>query len=293
MRRGKICLTAALLALLCACLAPGGEEQDGLFLWFATPDFQQTTQVSSALDVCPYEGEKTVPALLEALLAGPEEDAGLASPIPPGVELVEWKMDGRVAEVELSPPYGELSGIDRTLADACVALTLAQADGVDGVRIRCGGREDWRVLRAEDVLFSGAEDVPVDVPVTLYFRREGGNTLDTELRVFRLTEEETPAKAVLEALIAGPQTEGLTALLPPSTAVLSAGLDDGVCYANLSFALVEDMPEGETEQRLVILSIVETLCSLDKVEQVQIMVEGQLLERYGGQEVAGPLHPSP
>ena len=280
MKKWTVCL-AALLALLCACAAQGGEEQDGLRLWFAVPSFQQTTQVSSALGSCPYEGDGTVPELMAALLSGPEEDAGLASPIPPGVELVNWAMDGRVAEVELSALYAGLSGIDRTLADACITLTLVQVDGVDGVRIRCsGGREDWRVLRAEDVLFSGAEEEPVDVPATLYFRRTGGSALTGELRVFRLTEEETPAKAVLEALIAGPEDEELEGLLPPEAAVLSAGLDDGVCYANLSSALLEHVPEGEAEQRLVISSIVETLCSLDTVERVQILIEGELLDTF-------------
>lgn len=145
------------------------------------------------------------------------------------------------------------------------------------------------MLRAEDVLFSGAEEEPVDVPATLYFRRVGGDTLGSELRVFRLTEDETPAKAVLEALAAGPEDSGLEALLPPDLAVLSAGLDDGVCYANLSADLLENMPGDRAGQELVVWSIVETLCSLDKVEQVQILVEGQLLERYGGVELPGPL----
>lgn len=287
-KTAAILLAGMLAAALAACAVQ--EEGDGLRLWFAASGVQQTAQASQALDTCPFLGEETVPALMEGLLAGPGGDTGLASPIPQGVELAGWSVDGRTAQVELSGPYGELAGIDRTLADACITLTLTQLGGVDAVRILCGGgRGDWRVLRAEDVLFSGAEEEPVDVPATLYFRRVGGDTLGSELRVFRLTEDETPAKAVLEALAAGPEDSGLEALLPPDLAVLSAGLDDGVCYANLSADLLENMSGDRAGQELVVWSIVETLCSLDKVEQVQILVEGQLLERYGGVELPGPL----
>ena len=290
----KVCalLTAALLALLCAC-APESGETGGLRLWFAIPGVQQTVQAVSALDTCAYQGEETVPALMEALLSGPGEDEiGLVSPIPAEVELLGWAMDGRVAEVELSAAYGGLSGIDRTLADYCVTLTLTQLGWVDGVRILCGrGWEDYRVLRTGDVVFSGAEEEPVDVPATLYFRRTGSGALGAELRVFRLTEDEAPAKAVLEALVRGPEDAGLEGLLPPGLTVLSAGLADGVCYANLSAVFLEEIPSGRAEQELLVSSIVETLCSLDQVDGVQILVEGQLLERYGDLTLAGPLRP--
>ena len=291
MKRGcALLISAALLALLWAC-APESGGADGLLLWFAVPDAQQTAQAASALGTCAYQGEGSVPAMMEALLSGPGED-GLVNLIPADTELLAWTMDGRVAQVELSDPYGGLSGVDRTLADYCVTLTLTQLGGVDGVRILCGrGWEDYRVLRTGDVVFSGAEEEPVDVPATLYFHRAGSGALGAELRVFRLTEDEAPAKAVLEALVRGPRDAGLEALLPPELTVLSAGLADGVCYANLSAAFLEEIPSGGAEQELLISSIVETLCSLDQVDGVQILVEGQLLERYGDLTLAGPLRP--
>ena len=199
---------------------------------------------------------------------------------------LEYNIDGPG-----DPEYGGLEGIDRTLADYCVALTLCQLPAVDGVRLSAGGGEG-RLLRAGDAIFSGAEEEPVDVTAALYFRRAGGNTLGYELRVFRLTEEETPARAVLEALISGPRDEGLSALLPPELTVRAAWVDDGVCYADLSGALLAAPPEQAEEQELLITSIVETLCSLDKVEQVRLLVEGEALTAYGGLDLSGPLLPA-
>ena len=57
-------------------------------------------------------------------------------------------------------------------------------------------------------------------------------------------------------------------------------------------ALLAAIPDSPEEQELVISSIVETLCSLDKVEQVQLLVEGEPLTAYGGLDLSGPLLPA-
>lgn len=290
MRRGVcVLLAAALLALATACSPRTEAEEDGLRLWFATPGMEQSLDVSAALGSCPYEGEGSVPALLAALLAEPPADSGLVRLIPQGARVERWSVENRVAVVELSDEYGALTGIDRTIADYCVALTLCQLPGIDGARLLAGESGEGRLLRAGDAIFSGAEEEPVDVTAALYFQRAGSLTLGYELRVFRLTEEEAPAKAVLEALISGPEDEGLSALLPPELTVRSVWVDDGVCYADLSAELLAAPPESAEEQELVISSLVETLCSLDKVEQVQLLVEGEPLTAYGGLDLSGPL----
>ena len=281
-----------LLALLTACRPQGAAGEDGLRLWFAVPGDRQSREVTAALGSVPYTGTQSVPALLTALLSGPPPDIELVSLIPPGTEIVSWSVESRTAHVGLSADYARLSGIDRTIADYCVTLTLCQLPGVDRVELSAGG-ESGRLLRTGDVIFSGAEEEPVDVPASLYFRRAGSPSLTFELRVFRLTEEETPARAVLEALAAGPQDEGLVGLLPQELTVRAIWVDDGVCYADLSDALLAAAPDSPEEQELVISSIVDTLCSMDKVDQVQLRVEGEPLTAYGGLDLSGPLLPSP
>ena len=291
MKKRGLFLAALLLTLLAACAPQGSAGEGGLRLWFAVPGDRQSWEVSAAMGSAPYTGTESVPALLEALLAGPSQDSELASLIPPGTGLVSWSVAGRTAYVELSEEYARLSGIDRTIADYCVTLTLSQLPGVDRVELSAGSGGS-RVLRTGDVIFSGAEEEPVDVPASLYFRRAGSASLDFELRVFRLTEDETPARAVLEALIAGPEDKGLVGLLPQELTVRYAWVDDGVCYADLSGALLAAMPDSPEEQELVISSIVETLCSLDTVDQVQLLVEGEPLTAYGGLDLSGPLLPA-
>ncbi len=287
-KRFAALLLAALLLSLSACGQRRGGAAGGPFLWFPTAEDDLTSAVSST----GYEGESTVPAMMAALLRGPGGAAdGLIPFAPAGTVLLDWSVESRVARVELSAPYAELEGVERTLADYCVALTLIQISGVDGVSVAVEGQAPGRVLRAGDVVFSGAEEEPVEVPVTLYFHMVSGG-LGYEVRTFRLTEDEAPAKAVLEALIAGPENkDALAPLLPEDLTVYAAWMDGGVCSVNVSSALLSEMPEAAAERELVIESMVDTLCSLDAVEQVQILVEGESVDRYGEIDLSGPLLP--
>ena len=282
---------ALALALVFGCAPAEEEEVQGLRLWF--PIDPELRMVSAALDACPYTGEsQTVPGLLNALLAGPPADeVELTGIIPAGTRVLSWSLEDRVANVELSAAYAELVGVDLTLADYCITLTLAQLPGVEGVRVTVNGGgqsyRDRRVLYPEDMLLAVAEESPAEVTAALYFRREGGDQLGFELRRFRLSEDRVPVKEVLDALAAGPEDEGLVPLLPEGLAVRSAWVDQGLCTADLSAALL-DLPEGR--RALAVSSIAETLRSLDGVEQVQILIEGEPVGAVDGL-VPSPLPP--
>lgn len=282
---------AAGLSLLAGC-ASDQEEGEGLLLWFAADQSLQEVP-TAALASQPYQGEASVPDLLAALLDGPEAGGGLVSAIPAGTRLLDWRVEDGIAHVDLSQPYGDLVGVDLTVADYSIALTLTQLEGVDGVRITVNGSDPegggGRVLYAEDVVFSGVEEEPVELSAALYFRRSGTQELGYELRVFQLTEEDDPTLAVLEALLEGPQDEGLAAILPEGLEVRSVRVENGVCYADLSAVLLESVPDSREEQELVVYSIVNTLCSLDTMDGVELQVEGEALESYGQLELDGPL----
>lgn len=165
-KRWAALLAALLLVPALGCKAGGVEEAGGLKLWFPTQPAQEGRQLAAALGTCPYGGEEpTIPGLLAALMAGPaEEEDGLAPIFPPGTRVLGWSLEDGVASVELSAAYTGLMGVDLTLADYCVTLTLAQLPEVDGVRITAnGGGQSYRerqVLYPQDALFSGAEEPP-------------------------------------------------------------------------------------------------------------------------------------
>lgn len=290
-----ISLCLVLLFLLTAgCAKPAEEAPEGPKLWFVS-DLKQWSAGATALADMPYFGPITVPDMMGALLAGPLGEDDLRSPIPRGTELQKWNLANGILYLDLSRPYGNLVGLDLTLADYCIALTMTQMPQVRGVYITVDGSEiryrDRQILYADDVVFSGAEEEPVELTAPLYFRRMDSGELGYELRLFLLTESELPTLAVLEALAAGPQDEGLLRLLPEGVTVYSARVDEGVCYADFSAALMLSVPSDEEDQRLILASVVETLCSLEAVNSVQILVEGETRTFYGSVDISQPLKP--
>lgn len=278
-----------ILALLAGCTPVRETEPEGMKLWFVAADGGH----SAALASQEYTGVEAVDSVMAALLAGPEGDSALTSPIPAGTRLLGWTLEEGILQVNLSQPYDELVGVELTLADYCITLTLAQLPGVYGVIIKVNGGElalrDRQVLYPGDVVFSGAEEEPVEVYAALYFRRGDGDTLGFEQRSFRLTESEQPALAVLQALLGGPEDEGLTALLPEGVEVYSTHTDDGLCVVDLSAAFWEAVPEDPREQTLMVWSIVNTLCSLETVDSVRLLAEGEERAAYGGVDLTEPL----
>lgn len=291
MKRLLSLLLAAVLLLtaLSACSFEQAEPQDAVNLWFA---FEGDAALSLETEL--YNGKRAVPELMDALLKGPSSDRELRSLIPEGTRLLVWQLDGDLVWVDLSREYGRLTGLDLTLADYSIVLTLTQLDQIQRVRITVDGKElrsgEKEVLSRDDVVLSGAEEEPVELTAALCFRRIGGNELGEELRVFRLTENQSAPLSVLQALLAGPQQAGLEALLPDGLEVYTARVEAGVCYADFSAALLDGIPGTEEEQQLVIRSIVESLCSLGVVQAVQILVNGEPLARYGQVDTSKPLN---
>lgn len=249
-------------------------------------------------EYCVLSGERApVEELMDRLLAGPQEEVlRLASPFPAGVTLQSWALeDGRLS-LDLSEQYGGLSGVDLTVADYCIALTLCQLEDVDSVSITVEGEEvvfrSTQQLRAGDVILTGAEEEPVYVNVTLWFPRREGDGLGVETRQLLLTKNDNLATAAMEALLSGPAYESLSLTAPEGTALLSVAVEDGVCVLDLSEAFLTGMPEDPRMARLMVYGLVNTLCSLDAVELVQIRAEGGTVEFYGSLPTARPLEPN-
>lgn len=229
---------------------------------------------------------------MECLLSGPVSD-DLASPFPEGVYLLSQPtVEEGVCRVNLSEKYGGLSGVELTLADYCIVLTLCQVPGVEAVSIDVEGSpipyRDRQLLRSNDVVLSGGEDQPLYLTVKLFFPRRSGG-LAAEERNVLLTEQDTPVTAVLNALLSGPETQGLFFPFPEEAHILSAWVENGNCYVDFDTPFLDREPESAAQAQQLLYAIVNTLCQLPDVGAVQILVEGEAPERYGEIPTSSPL----
>ena len=84
----------------------------------------------------------------------------------------------------------------------------------------------------------------------------------------------TPAKAALEALVAGPITGGILTAIPEGTEVMSINIEDGVATADFNEKLQEGVA-GSARVTAIREQIEKTLLQFDTVNQVVITVNGQ------------------
>lgn len=289
-----VCL-CALLGLLCACAAARSAAQETCYdLYFAVDNLQSAgggdAVAAEACSLRPQEGGDILAqaeAMVNLLLAGPSEE-GLKSPFPANTQLLSVTKSGSRMLVDLSGAYSALSGVSLTLADYCITLTLTQLPGVQSVAVTVRGQElayrDAQSFSAADVLLSSTEDVVGTVDVTLYFP-DGDGILTGEARTLELYEGDTQAGAVLQALAEGPETRGLSPVLPEEFSALSVWTEEDICYVNLpSSALKEELQERDLIW--TIQAIARSLRSLPPVGEVRFLVDGEIARTYGGADIS-------
>ena len=234
--------------------------------------------------------------IMELLLGGCT-DKDFICPVPKGTAVNSCTVTGGTVSVDLSREYEQLVGVERTIADYCITLSLMQLDGIYAVRLTVNGLlPEGRtngVYTSAEVLLTSPEDIVRTVKVTLYFPT-GGGTLTGEERRLTVYEGETVAQAVVKALAERPMDSyaGSEQLLPEGFAVLDTKVEDGTCYLNLAGSVTALLPEDSTDQERMIQGLVDSLCSLEDVSQVQLMVDGEYQMMLGCVPISRPLLPT-
>ncbi len=233
-------------------------------------------------------------ALVEKLLQGPSSD-GMRSAIPGGTTLLGAALDERCAVVDLSAAYNRLSGVELSLADYCITLTLTQLPQVGSVRIFVSGNEisyrDRQTFFADEALLSATENDVRRFSANLYFYDAAAGTLSAELRSITLQEGERRLENLWNALSEGPRSEKLSPLLPEGFEILSIRVEEDVCYINLPASTQSLMSADIAHTRMAMESLVRTICALDTVQSVQFLVDGEICESFAGISTQMPIEP--
>lgn len=235
--------------------------------------------------------------IMELLLGGCTK-SGFICPVPTGTRLLSCTVTGGTVLVDLSGEYNQLMGIDRTIADYCITLSLMQLTGILAVRLTVEGElpadRTNEVYTSEEVLLTSPEDIVRTVKVVLYFPDQTGQLVGEERRL-TVYEGETIAQAVVKALTERPMDSygGLDEpLLPAEFTALGANTEGGTCYLNLPSSVTVLLPEDADAQNRMIQGLVDSLCSLEGVEQVQLMLDGEYMLMLGSVPISRPLLPS-
>lgn len=148
----RICLLLALLLTLglTGCLEQ--EQGTAYAVYYLNRAEGEENALASEKHTLPQDTQP-VEGLLQLLLTEPQSEV-LEKAIPDGVRVRKWSIHNGLLTVDFSSAYASLSGIDLTLADYSVVLTLTQLEEVDTVMITADGEmlayRDHQRLTAED-----------------------------------------------------------------------------------------------------------------------------------------------
>lgn len=162
-----------------------------------------------------------------------------------------------------------------------------------GLSLGCGGGGE--VGEAGGPVAS--EEVGLEVPVDLYFPGPGGR-LYTERRDLAATDgAEGQTRAVVEALLAGPEGEELVAPFPDDVEIGALYLTgSGVAYVDLRTdgEPVPPPPSGSTGELQRVFSLVNSIAlNIPEVDRVVLLWNGVQLRSFAGHlDTARPLAPS-
>ena len=291
MNKRRMSLLASLLVLLTACSAPAGPEQgtEGVLVYYLLPEEEArgADRIGARWESLALpEGADDLTearAVVERLMAGPEDES-MYSPLPEGVELLGLELRDRTAYVDFSGEIRDLSGVDLTLADYCLTLSLTALDSVRAVTVTAQGRplgqQPKQVFYERDVLLSDMGDVLQTVEVSRYFLNADG-ALAAEKRMLSLYEGQTLAEALVAALLEGPESRELLRAVPEGFAINYVRVDSGVCYLSLPASSLALLPQDGQTQQMILWSLADSLYSIDSVEEIRLLADGEELKLFG------------
>jgi len=145
----------------------------------------------------------------------------------------------------------------------------------------------WIILLLAAVPLMGCQNDTI----TLYFPQGDAGYLVPEERI--IGEDTDMEKAAILALMAGPETEGLSPSIPEGTALLAFRMEGKVAVIDFSEEIRTGHAGGSTGEMMTIFSIANTMGNLPTVERVQIRIEGREAETLlGHMDISGEIDPN-
>lgn len=283
----------SLLALLPACGGASVPEDGGgsLAIYRLVREEYRSGGSIIKAEALPYENSDPdilVTGAAYALMSASGKPE-LTSALPAGLRIEEATLIGRTVYVCMEEAYLELSGIEKTITDTCITLTMCSIPQVDYAALHTRNEPAAVTLSSEDILLRNTMVSDTTLELRLYFPKAEGDVLGAEYRQVTLEEDLTPERRVIDELLKGPESKALLPSIPEEVALLSVSTQDGLCTVSFTENFFTGEDYSSQTIRLSIYSIVNSLTALSSVDQVQINVRNNPEQLLGDFDISQPL----
>lgn len=222
--------------------------------------------------------------LIQRLIEGPSE-SGLAETIPLGTRILDLQISDGICNVDFSSEF--ITNAPRTelaqrMTILSLANTLCQLDGVKSVVLYTEGKLLSRYGKmdlSQPLVFeegavgpvrTGLNEFDADIFVTI-----GDSGLLSRLPVrIRQTANDAKAELILQALFSYSEKNGYHNLIPAGTSLRAISWTNNGCSIDLTKEFLS--LQESSELSLAVRAIAATLWNVERVEEIQILVEGEI-----------------
>lgn len=200
---------------------------------------------------------------------------------------VSYKRVKAEAVINFNKLYYSMNRVDEMLCRSAIVLTLTQLENISSVRFLVEQEEliddDGKAVGAmnqNDFVDNSSRLIQTfsKADLILYYANDDGTKLKKSKVECVLANNISMEQYVVDRLIEGPPAGQDQATLESDIKVLSVYTQNGVCYVDFDQTFLEQMVNVKDE--VTIYSIVNSLCELSTVSQVQILVNGESSTKY-------------
>ena len=240
-----------------------------------------------------------IEAVLQGLQEGPQT-AAFSPSIPDGVYILGARLEvgteANTLVIDFSSSFNDISHpIEMTFATSSLIYTLTELDFVDQLVFYVDGQPMLNVngnpfgLRSREN--TSLEDVVnLDVAtanVMLYFANDQMLNLVGEERTIDINPLEDIERFILDALLEGPNTDGLIAAIPAGTNYNRIERMGDTVFVGFTQDFYDSLTSGGFAlEEMIVFSLVNTLTERPEVRRVQIFIDGEPIQSSEG----GSLH---
>lgn len=286
----SVCAVAAVILIVIICInianRAGGTSLRQGELFFLNSTY---TELESETRNIRYKDKADLCLnTLKALIKGPEKKS-LKAILSSKTTLLQIDMaDEENIVVDFSKEF--LTGVSEqdVLSIYAVAKTLCSIDGINSVKVLVEGNEitidpDGVIgyLTAEDINLAGDINRGEIHEITLYFTKEDTGMLHSEKREVEITDQLPLAQHVVSELIKGPENEEFQGCISDSSTLIGVSISENKCYVDFKNNFLSKNNGSPKHNKSVIYSIVNSLCELENIAQVQFLFEGKKIDAFG------------
>lgn len=273
----SLILMLSLTISLFGCGEAEKEQTSGMFVYFINKEGDELAKEEYRVKSDNVNSQIT--DLLDALSKDGDDKDDKAA-VPENVIVNGFKLENGIVTVDFNSEYKHLENQREVMCRAAVVLTLIQVNAVDGITFTVNDKPYEKVsgtklgvMNASSFvsMLRGGDDQFAAADFLLYFGNEEG----TKLKKYELKNanygNKTKEEFIVEKLISGPNKDGYTPTINKNVKLRSVSSSNNICYVDFDSSFLKE--RSSVLDEVSIYSIVNSLCELNDIHEVQITVD--------------------